>query len=75
MAIDVTDAGSLLSCRSYAVCIVNFVRNINCLCHLNPAQTNKELFFIFEKPIKQGTDLLSGRGAISSPVDGQQKEQ
>lgn len=32
----VIEAGSALSLRSYAVCIVNLLRNTNCLCHLNP---------------------------------------
>lgn len=36
IAIEVTDAGSLLSLRSNAVCIVNLFLNTNCLCHLKP---------------------------------------
>lgn len=36
----VIDAGSVLSFRSYAVCMVNLLRKTNCLCHLNP--TNKK---------------------------------
>ena len=45
MARDVTETGSLLSWRLYAVCIVNFVWNINCLCHLNPFFQDMAGFF------------------------------
>lgn len=31
------DAGSALSLRSYAVCIVSLLLNTNCRCHLKPS--------------------------------------